>query len=429
MTTQRPSSLTPEQNQLLLNEFDRALYHTLHRLDAVYLDGFGLLFPDVSRMSRGYVVDNNLAVRDESRFRPMFEKCSDPAGLCIGDFRYGSRRVQELRDISRRIYSRLPVSWHTRLSEKGLNALLRDHIMSVRADLIRDGIYTNWQRVGTLLAINNVPIREGHDPFHSADIFLAPHFEETTQIHGCSVFEQPTVGGSMEVLSAAYGDPFDVKRIRIHGKRIEICTFLSKNESASSPVILRVCTDGLRFAGPSNLEGQGREILMELCVADSETAPHAAWPTQLIEGAAAKVIREYESRYVLASYSDGAFPADSALRSSLIFPHPALCGEYKCETTKFRFDIVVGITRSEELFAQTFGPELLKHVLVRRGAAPSTPPNRRCSLGRSNFTVPEPDTVEYTTQTAGPESLRVKSQLSGGNEGESTESTRNFSVV
>ncbi|NDC36522.1 MAG: hypothetical protein EBZ48_00535, partial [Proteobacteria bacterium] len=69
--------MTDEERYILTNTAGRCVEGILRSGAAVYLEGLGILFPEIHEGLKSYTIESKLAVRRERSVSINFEKCSE----------------------------------------------------------------------------------------------------------------------------------------------------------------------------------------------------------------------------------------------------------------------------------------------------------------------------------------------------------------
>lgn len=398
-----PTSLP---SSLVLLELGAAVISFIERDLPVWLEGFGILFPERSTHVRSRAVEDRLTMRRESRKTIAFERCAE----LVSYHREKFHGLVETKHLIAHIYPQLPAPVRAQLTERELGRRLVRLIANLKEEVVRTGVSRMLADVGDFYALHN---RQGEslvDWYAGSDIFVVPHYRRTTHIEPLQHFERPVLKDAHEPFEAAYGKPihyFNHTLPSVEGvlhNRIRVAVFsLLPSETGKENHTLIYVTDGVRRESGSDTLS-GNELVVQLELTSTErglgsdmTVPQ--WPLKMFD-AAWKLLQRAPHRILpKGAWIDCNKPLieESRLNSrSRVSPLTGClatqCALMRAEQLasdgKYYYASIVGLCAEELEFAQSHPIEDLLVFLRHRKLDQTTRVSRSSVLLRSFFQSP-----------------------------------------
>ncbi|MDC0357416.1 suppressor of fused domain protein [Oligoflexia bacterium] len=400
------SSTSSKDRSILRKELCLAILFFLELDKPVYLHGLGILLPKINTKPTSHTYNNKVIVRKETIKTITFEKCYD----LIAYYRNKYPDIVETKDLTRRIYPRLPLYMQIQWTERLLGAYVRGLIRSICDEIIVDGCSKQLAPIGDFFALHNRQGENMEDWFAGADIFLNPNYSAALYVGKPSVFERPRLHSAWELLEAAYGPPLGTFAVDVtkeltelgydtstfedvttaKEQRIPIAVFPGPSQGSAVTKTLIYCTEGLRtftleHASPSAL---GNEFVFQLAADPQQNARHPEqafdqfplWPARPITMAWI-LMHSTKSKYVkpgLGLSCNHFLAKDQSCNLTAIFTSifalaktPQLSSE-----GSFSYTNIVGITKDEAKVAEVYSPQYLLTLLKFRNYDQVTRLNR-----------------------------------------------------
>lgn len=406
---------SPRDRETLREALNESVQFMLDSDRAVYLDGFGIVYPEYDTQIVSHSLSNTRAfVRKETRLTAGFEKCYD----LVSFHREKYPGIAETKDIAGRIYPRLSLEHQVRWSERDTCRYLRGLIRSIRDEVIIDGISKQLGPVGDFFSLHN---RQGDSPeswFAGADIYLKSNCTTLVAIEPGRTYELPVLTDSWELLTAAYGAPVFTFEVSL-SEELEALGYTSEdmlqpvNESLKIGVFrsccddsgkhrLIYCTDGIRLFG-SDIRGTtpGNEFVFQTPCSHApvKQSDIPLWPARalvmgwlLLQSSKTKTVE-----YGAGLSSDAPVNCQTAPGMddidlptgvmTAIFATPFELSRIpqRTESGCFRYINLVGITEDEGRVAGLYGSEHLHMLLKFRNYHQVTLPTRKSIVARTGL--------------------------------------------
>jgi len=393
---------TTEERGILRQELSKALAYFLSRQQGVYLEGFGILIPVKERKEHTFPADLSFAIQKIESLSVCFEKCLELTGYHRDKF----PGLVENGELASRIYPRLPFLFQLKHSERILGRFLKALILSIRNEVIVDGVSLQLEDLGSLYSLHNRQGQTIHDWFAGSDVFLVAKFKEVLKAEQPRVLELPLLESAWEILDAAYGERVSQSEIQITKelfrlgysqsdldlpKDLEYPTFsvAAYRMPTESKEVTRLlfCTDGLRHSG---INGQTNTTSSEITVQAElpgeinlkQDLPN--WPIDviclgwlLLQSSKTKSL---QPQMVLSTDTVIGSPKANPMRSILTVPLKGISLPQRTSDGFFYYINVTGITDDEAKLAEMRSPSHLSDLLVARNYDQVTRPDRRSLL-------------------------------------------------
>lgn len=388
--------LGAEGFNLIRYELNAALIHFINKDRPVYLDGLGIVFPELRRALRSEVACERLIVREENFRTVSFEKCYDLESFPRDRF----RNIVETRELAQRIYPRLPAPLASDLSEWKVRRIMRTAIDRIKRQVVIEGVSRDLSSIGSLYSLHNRQGTHFSEWFAGADIFVEPTFRQVLSSTVSTPRERPVLSSSWELLEAAYGEHERSLTLDLHEQLTTLgydSSLIPFNDQAQ--VAIRVfryhrddgnlvelfCTEGLRHQGLLSGSAHGTELTFQALVGEhsgeSAITPERAFTLAwiLLQSARSKTLRAG-----LGLSTDTAlFPMHTPeVKSIFITPFSPAPAEQLSREGPFRYMNVIGIFDDEAEMAR-HSSEHLRILLRRRTLEQITNPLRPSILVRT----------------------------------------------
>ena len=297
----------PDSDRIVIDqEAELALLWFLERDIPVYLEGFGILFPERLQSQKTSVVKDKVVVRSDESRTIGFEKCYD----LIAFHRERYRGVVEPKEIAAHIHARSSHLLSSPLAPNTIRRTLRALIDDVKAEVVVSGFSPRLSAIGDFYALHNRQGKSFADWYAGADVFLKSRYQQTLKTGEPRFLERPVLESPWEPFSALYGAPlqtlsldllFELKELGYdtaqmaqesslgHGA-VKIGVFLN-TDSDNGETVLSYVSDGLRHIGIQKGKGKGKgtEFVVQLAVRSTTTstglpltsADVPCWPLRL----------------------------------------------------------------------------------------------------------------------------------------------------
>jgi hypothetical protein len=404
------AELDADTRAALLNELDSAAVFFLKLERPVYLEGLGIVVPQIASGQRIHTIDDQSVVHDETYITAEFEKCYDLVAFQKEKYRH----VIETRDLAQRILPRLACGGRSN-TERDIQRWLRGLIELIKTEIVTEGICEALPSVGTFFALHNRQGRSASEWFAGADIFLQPALRHTLMSGPKTILTRPCLRDAWELLEAAYGKPVEIFRVDLRKELgelgyqvsdlgggvtlpdIDVAGFECVAESAgSSHRVLLYCTNGLRSAAlrQAGVRAAGNELVFQLSDRNGNANYVAscsrmaasrvltlAWI--LLEGSKTRTVKLGAGISSDVSLFPGSGGEDA--HAILITPFSAARSGQLCEDGMFFYANVLAITDDEAALARRISSEHLISVLEYRKLDQHTVPGRPSVTFRSAF--------------------------------------------
>ena len=400
--------LSDEERSLLKFEINCAVRYFLDLDRPVHLETLGILHPELHEGWRPHVIGTSMAMRLETQRSVSFEKCDDLIAL-PADF---LAQVVQTKDLTKRIYPKLPLPLQLKWRPDELRKILRAFFQHMRARLVKHGHSASLSAIGDFFALHN---RQGSTPsewYAGADIFIKARPTAPVSVRNINLFPRPTLESAWEPLQAAYGQALREYRSPLrqlldeHGLLDEVpdLSSLTPDQTLSVAVfhyqlqgksVLAFCTNSLRMIGLSRNKAHplGNELIFQLG-ADPQSLDRPALPDIAARFLLLGWILMQSSKLGVLKTGIGvsapAMPGQEASRLSSVLVtsyEPASFQQLSAEGP-FLYQNLVGITADEALLISRQRRNHLLAMLETRGLHQVTYPKRSSVFARSQIEPP-----------------------------------------
>jgi hypothetical protein len=197
-----------EERRLLNFGISTVMAKAIESGRAVYLEHFGIIFPDTLVRSKKEDMGKQFRLVNECVKIPVFEKCTDLVSFQRERF----SNILEGRSFIEEVAEQ--ISFFTKLRPKKLERYVRGIISLVRYEVIAYGHSNRLSQLGRFLAVHNRQGTTERDWLSGADIFLKSPLEYPVQVSDLGEFFTPILGSAWEPFEALYGRPFSMFTIK-----------------------------------------------------------------------------------------------------------------------------------------------------------------------------------------------------------------------
>jgi len=427
-----PHQSSDEVKNILRYELNAALDFYLSRDTPVYLEGLGIIFPEIHTEQKQTILGNKITLYSETFRTLVFEKCYELISLHREKF----AGIVETKDLIQRIYPRLPIFISSKWDERAIRRSFRALVDSIKREVIETGYSKEIKSVGDILCLHNRQGETFSEWYAGADIFIKSNMRQLISSCRLGSFERPVLNNAWELLEAAFGPPIATAEIDVAKEladlgydasllptdaapKIPVAHFIVDTESAITRTATTgtdgkgthlFCTNGLRFLGTStssqNAEMQfGNEIVFQTTsrardglLADSADASQilqtamrpltVAW--MLLQSSRSKTIKPGAGLTVdvpLFPQARNASSSKSGGRGdiNMIFavPFHLIRGEQFTTLGAFSYVNIMGITEDEGALATSYSGDYLTTLLDHKNLTRGTPLSRPSILART----------------------------------------------
>lgn len=393
------SKLCSDDQALLRRMLSRAVLQFISQDISVYLEGFGIIIPDILSQQRVKHVADRVFVQMETFRTLRFEKCGD----LVAFHREKFGTIVETKEVCEIMYQQL-----TRWPERELRTLTRGLIQNLRSDVVTNGHSNMLAELGEFFALHNRQGASLLDWFAGSDIFIRSSYRQTLVVEPSRTMPRPTLHSSWEILEAAYGPPACILQLDLikelgelgydqetltqslapADRTIPVGVFVR----LESPQALIYATDGLRRLAADSAPGKlGSELVFQLGLAYTDGAFSVIpdWPLRpltlgwiLIQSSRSKSLKPGAG---LACGSQLIPHSDSELESVFTTQFAPVRTEQLSTCGEFAFINIVGITADEATAAAKHSAEYLLKLLEYKELDQHTKPARSSIVARSFF--------------------------------------------
>lgn len=262
---------TIEERSILFHHLELAIISFIERSIPVYLEGFGIIFPE-QRDCVSTLADGSRNILRQERLTSLnFEKCSEL--IPFQQERY--KGIVGLKDLSMFMQTAIAplASW----DEAALRRLVKGAILAIKHEVISAGSFNKFRTIGEFCCLHNRQGTSFIDWFAGADIFLIQSYCKSEQIRPDRVVSRPLLENAWELMIAAHGKPIRYLEIDFVKELYEIeaektlsqseyavslgidyearhiKTAVFRTEGYDNTSVLIFCSDGLRHAIDSEL--------------------------------------------------------------------------------------------------------------------------------------------------------------------------------
>jgi nucleoid DNA-binding protein len=377
---------------------ERVILDSLSRGSAVYLEGFGIVFPEIRSRTVVETLNTKLCTRIEGQRAAQFEKCYDLIQLHRD--RFGS--ILEGRQLHNAILKQLAVQG---ISERDIQRTLRTFIKNLRDDVVCNGYSVALPNVGRFLVLHNRQGATTGDWFAGADIFLQSSYRHTL-MSGTPIFSnRPTLNNSWDAVGGKLGKPIKIYDLELDAALQPLAVAPTAiSERALKPRIAAFAqqvddvtrftfiTDGMRLLGGCK-SGIGTEFIFSFeqrfgdwTFQTEEIIEMARRPLSLGWLLAAGAEEDSLKVGTCLECSSKIFPKSSGDLTAVICLAPMLAQNlHTTSDRQFRFLQLLGITGDEAQVCERIGFNHLSALLEYRGVHQITKPNRSSMISRTHL--------------------------------------------
>ena len=377
---------------------ERVTVEALNRGSAVYLEGFGIVFPEVKSRTVVETLNSKICTRIEGQRTAQFEKCYDLIQLHRD--RFGS--ILEGRQLIAAITKCLP---NQNQSDRDIQRALKAFIKNLRDEVVFNGYSLALPNLGRFLVLHNRQGATSGDWFAGADIFLQSTYKHTLMTGSPIFSNRPVVLNAWDALSGKLGRPIRIYDLQLDAA-LQPMAFAPAaiSERALKPRIAAFAqqeadvtrftfvTDGMRLLGNCK-SGLGTEFIFsfEQRLGDwsfqvDDILEMARRPLSLAWLLAAGADEESLRVGTCLECSTKIFPKTAGDITAVICATPMLAQHlHLTEDRQFRFLQLVGITGDEAQVCERIGHGHLSALLEFRGVHQITKPNRSSIISRTHL--------------------------------------------
>jgi hypothetical protein len=247
-----------EERRILNFGISSAISAAIQNNRAVYLDSFGIIFPEIITRTRREDGSKSFSLIQEEVRIPQFEKCTDLVSFQRQRFPDIIEGKIFFEDVAERI------SFFIKLRPKKLERYIRGLIALVRYEVIAYGHSNRLSQFGQFLALHNRQGATEKDWLSGADIFVKSEVEYPVSSKILGDFVPPILGSAWEPFEAIADKAFSLFSIRPEDEVAELgLGDLLKDVNSANPIVevaayrieagaskkIIFVTNGLRVAG------------------------------------------------------------------------------------------------------------------------------------------------------------------------------------
>ena len=389
----------------------------------VYLEGLGILAPQVQSEITPRVIENKILLREESVRRLRFEKCSELIAFQRAEY----SNIVETTELTQKLYPTLPLPLQLKWTEAAVRRYVRGFMHFLGKQIVVVGFSNLLNSIGDFYALHNRQGSNLSDWFAGADIILEGRYSAIVKVGAARLIDRPVLCSPWEIFEAAFGAPLKTYRLdlkkeleklgaeqanlgdfeHVANSNIAVAAFDITSDPAAAERTLLYCSDGVRkLHSDARAEGQaGNEFITQVCVPAQKdlrtfitTLPewplkalHMAWV--LLESSKSKTIRPGAGLSLGAAISGDP---QSNLKTIFATRFPMLRYEQLCKEGPFYFINITAITDDEARVAKLYSAEHLTVLLRQRGMDQLIRPRRLSVVAKSGLLV-ENDSVASTS--------------------------------
>jgi hypothetical protein len=262
---------------------------------AVYLEGLGVIFPELQEISRAYVLGGQLAVRRESILRVNFERAGELSPFIRE--RYAS--PLEIGALGPDVYKHLPLPLQLTWTPTQMRFYLSGIVALLRREIVLDGFSHRLQPFCSFFSLHNRHGESTVDWFAGADIFIHSGFEVVSKVEQPKLMERARFTSVTEFGEVALGArkhtfPFSIAQAlndigvtpsRSFYPEVGVSVF------ERAPGRLAFLTDGARHVPNVSGRALGAEFVI-----DCELDQLSAWPFTVLASLIDAVVSQPELR-------------------------------------------------------------------------------------------------------------------------------------
>ena len=430
-----------EVRNLLRYELNAAVSHFLGRDVPVYLEGLGIIFPELHTEFRSDFKDDKVRVWRETYRTVVFEKCYELISLHREKF----PEIVETKELVQWIYPRLPIFITAQWVDRDIRKFLRGIIDGIKQEVIRRGRSAELSSIGELLCLHNRQGNNFAEWYAGADIFVKATYRYTISTNKPESFQRPVVANAWKILEAAFGPSvteFSVdlaKELAGLGydptllpsdqeSTFKVGAFYAQAEEEGKGTWI-FCSEGLRKLGLSSeySKGFGNELVFQLSGKALEQIPGVSTEAPIHLAARPLTVGWMllmSSRSKTAkvgaglAVETGLFPSQFLGTTRNLRRSPSARGEMKmvfvtpfskvrseqlsCDGP-FVYLNLIAITDDESALASESTPEFLLTLLEHRRLTQITSPFRPSLLARTELSpreqsTPPPDNESHSSK-------------------------------
>ncbi len=377
---------------------EAVIVDSLGRGTAVYLESFGIIFPEVNSRTVVETLNTKLCTRIEGQRSAKFEKCYDL--IQLHRERFGS--ILEGRLLFSAIKKHLS---YQGLTDREIHRNLRSYIKNLRDDVINNGYSEALPNVGRFVALHNRQGANFGDWFAGSDIFLQSSYRHTL-MSGTPLFSnRPILTHAWDALTSKFGKPIKTYELVLDSALQPFTQAPSTiSERALSPQVavfaqqeedvtrFTFATDGMRLLGNCK-NGLGTEFLFSFeqrlgdwCFLIDDVIEMARRPLSLAWLLAAGSEDDSLKIGTCLECSSKVFPKSSGDITAVLCQPPMICQHvHMTSDRQFRFLQLVGVTGDEAQICERVGYGHLASILEYRGVHEVTKPSRTSIISRTHI--------------------------------------------
>ena len=410
---------SPKDREVLRKTLNESILFYLECEKAVYLDGFGIIYPEQKQGVVTYPLSETHAmIRQETTLRARFEKCYD----LVSYHREAYPTIVETNEIAKRIYPRLPLSNQATWSEWDTARNLRGLIRSIRDEVIIDGFSKQLGSIGEFFSLHN---RQGDSPdswFAGADIYLKSNHTIPLTVEDGRTYALPELADSWELPTAAYGPPIHTLDVSLFNElaalgyadhsaetlgneTLQVGVFVSSSSESGERKLI-YCTQGAYEPASSTPENPGHEFVFQIPFRgeDNQISPEEIplWPTRalvmgwlLLQSSKSKVLAYgagiscdspiNEDNNSSQNVNNGKGSTDCILTGIFATPFELSKNPQRVKGGSLRYINLIGITEDEGKVAELYGSDHLHLLLQFKNYDQVTNPSRKSIIAKTGL--------------------------------------------
>lgn len=408
--------LSGDQISVVFKTLSKALIDYLKVDRSIYLERFGVLFPQYSERTKAQHRSGKVQAYKAIERGATFEKCVE----LTQELRRRYGRVVEVKELANSMVPRLRragFNW----SDLQTLRYLRGVIKLIAEQVAARGYSDTFPGLGKFLALHNRQGQTVDDWFDGADIFLASDYHDELQVEELRTFNRPVLKSASEPLQAIYGAPLHTFRVNLPrelgalgldsnaalkelpdtAQSFSISVFEVLSERGSDSRRLIYVSDRLRLFTPQRhadtldqpTPSLPTELVVELEVREKDFQLHRTPPRTplrtfvlgwiLLQSSPNRALRNL-SGLTLGQPLDGE---NSKLTAILVAPWDRISQPQSSFDADFRYRSLVGVTTDEYISAERHSALTILELLRRKGLHQVTKYSRSSIVARSSFAL------------------------------------------
>lgn len=399
-----------DEQQMLFGVLQKIVIGFIKHDVPVYLEGFGLLSPELRSEPVCSYYEGGRELRMETLRTVSFEKCND----FVSQFRDRVGAVAETRELSQLLAESLPPNHPAKSSTREARRLLRTLIVVLRDEVLATGRSRLLEEVGEFIALHNRQGATISEWFAGADVFLVPSLRAPISSGMPRKIEMPVLVSPWEPLEAAYGKPIEIRAVNLARElsrlgyelhelppyfesSLQLAVFKGGDDQSADGEFL-LCTDGFRRLRPAEGAelGPASEIVMRFTnrarsvFHDDELYPPAPDTMLALAWLLMESSRSKSLKFGAGLSSGEPLFAGSTLSTVLVSDFASLPGWQPLGDGGFVYRALLAVTDDEANLAQACGAEFLLQLLARKKLHDRITPQRTSILNCSSFLMTQP---------------------------------------